>query len=314
MLVSVFDGTQNMFKRAFIPLISENHHTVFGLKGTDKYNPAVKQLQCWIGVRCIKIYLIGAVFLLLVVSFWFTITERSTQYEIVSNFYIAIICFFFGLWWLFFTIPVRKRIRSRHGRPFLTHSSFCWGKCKLAMKNNCKAFKEFRSNKNLFLYIGLQTIFNDGLSTATKVIVVFAKAEFRFTPGQITTVFLLNQVAGIFGTFLLPIVQRALQVRLIRMLQFCLFVIGSLGVWALVGYLDLGFGWTTRTEMMFLPMIHGFFTAYVFGMNISIPSYIMAEGKESQIFSLLEVFESETSFFGPLLASICIQLVDQRFA
>merc|ERR1719419_1355447 len=111
------------------------------------------------------------------------------------------------------------------------------------MKKNFKTLKEYRSNKNRFIYIGLAVIFNDGWSTISKVMVLFAKAEFGFTTGEITTLFLLNHISGIFGTFLLPKVQRAMQVPFIRMLQFCLFAIGSLGAWALVGYLDLGFGW-----------------------------------------------------------------------
>merc|ERR1719285_340341 len=98
------------------------------------------------------------------------------------------------------------------------------------------------------------------------------------------------------------------------MLQLCLFVCGAVCCWTLVGYLDIGIGFVTKAEMMYLPMIYGFFGAYIYAMNIAIPSYMMPEGKESQIFSLLEVFESGTSFIGPLVTSLCSQLVDIRFA
>lgn len=311
---ATFAGTTNMFRRAFIPLISENHHTVCASIGTIAYDPAVKQLQSKLSTRCIAIRCFGAIVLLVLMALWLSFTEDKSDSETMTNFYLTVICAFFGIWWFVFTIPVFMRIRSRTRKPFPSPSNTCSGRFKLAIKNYAKTLKSFKSNWNLFLYLFLTVIFTDGMTTVESVVVLFAEKEVALTSGEISILFLLVQISAVCGAILLPMVQQALNIRLIRMLQLCLFVCGAVCCWTLVGYLDIGLGFVTKTEMMYIPMIYGFFGSYIYAMNIAIPSYMMPEGKESEIFSLLEVFESGTSFIGPLVTSLCSQLVDIRFA
>jgi len=313
-LAQIFGGTTNMFRRAFIPLISENHHTVSMTMDTDDYNLAVKRLQSKISSKCIAIRNFGTIILLILVSLWFSFTEGKSDAETTSNFYLTVICAFFGIWWLVFTLPVLRRIKPRT-RNFsaVPSTTFC-GKFKLAIGNYSTTLKSFKSNRNLFLHLLLTVIFVDGMSTVESVVVLFAENEIGLTSGEISILFLLVQVAGVLGAILLPIVQNRLQIPLIRMLQFCLFMVGGTCAWVLVSYLHVGIGFVTKAEMMYIPVIYGFFGAYIYAMNIAIPSYMMPEGKESQIFSLLEVFENGTSFIGPLVTSLCSQLVNVRFA
>jgi len=157
-------------------------------------------------------------------------------------------------------------------------------------------------------------VFTDGMSTLSTVVVLFAKDNIGLTSGQISLMHLLALASGILGAFILPKIQQALQIQLVSMLQFSLFVCGLVCAWSIVGFLGLGFGFVTKEEMMYIPIIYGFFLSYVRVMNITLPSYMMPEGKETEIFSLLQVFEDGTSFLGPLITSFCTQVVDGRFA
>merc|ERR1719320_500178 len=120
------------------------------------------------------------------------------------------------------------------------------------------------------------------MSTVESVVVLFAEKEVGLTSGEISILFLLVQIAGVLGAILLPMVQHALQIPLLRMLQISLFMVGGTCAWTLVSYLDVGLGFVTKAEMMFIPVIYGFFGAYIYAMNIAIPSYMMPEGKESE--------------------------------
>jgi len=313
-LAQIFGGTTNMFRKAFIPLISENHHTVSVTMGTDHYNPAVKSLQSKISSKCIAIRNLGSITLLVLVALWLMITEDKSDAVTTTNFYLTVICAFFGIWWFVFTIPVLRRIKARTRNHSVVTATTFFGRFKLAIGNYSTTLKSFKSNKNLFLYLLLTVVFVDGMSTVESVVVLFAENEVGLTSGEVSILFLLVQIAAVLGAILLPKVQKALQIPLLRMLQISLLMVGLTCAWVLVSYLDIGIGYVTKAEIMYIPMIYGFFGAYVYTMNIVIPSYMMPEGKESQIFSLLEVFESGTSFIGPLVTSVCSQLVNIRFA
>jgi len=313
-VVHVFKGTQNVFRMAYIPVITENHHSLQKHTNESVFNSELQKFQDDLWGRIIMLYNVSALISLIVTGIWLGYAEHiNFTSDEQRNLSLGLCCAFYALWWYLFTIPAKRRMKVRPGPPLPPEARTVRGQFRFSLRRYKDALKRTKEKSNLYTLMIIIIIFLDGVSTVQNTVVLFAEREVGLTETEIIIMFVLLYPAGIVGTALLPKVYGCFGLSPIARLGISTFFCGFVCFWGLIGFLDVGFGFVTKTEMMLFPMIYSFFGANMMAQKNSLLTYLMPKNQEAELFALIEVVENGTSFFGPLIVSVFTQLVDIRF-
>jgi MFS transporter, UMF1 family len=143
-------------------------------------------------------------------------------------------------------------------------------------------------------------LFNDGIQTVITLTAVYAKAELRIGTGTIISTVLLVQFLAFIGALLLGACARYFGAKRV--------VLASLILWtgAVAGAYFL------QAEAVWQFYLLGAFIGVVLGgsqaLSRSLFSQMIPGGQEAAYFSLYEISERGTSWLGPLLFGLTLQL------
>jgi UMF1 family MFS transporter len=203
-----------------------------------------------------------------------------------------------GLWWLLFSwwFPRRRLVERKTavspppGANFLTHSVWQFLDTLVDMIRNHPCTLQF-----LIAYL----IYNDGIMTVNTVAAIFASSELGMGPEQLVGVILMIQFVAALGAILFG--------RVAGWIGAKWTVIITLLGWA--GLLVYAFGWLTTPAQVW---IWAAVEAVVLGSSQALSRSIFAKmvpaSRESAYFSLYEISERGTSWIGPLVFGLAVQL------
>ena len=210
-----------------------------------------------------------------------------------------------GIWWLVFTfIFPQQRLIQREpaqtlpaGESYLSHS----------LKQLATTLREIRSKyPHTLRYLIAYLIYNDGIQTVIVVATLFGAGELGLPTDILVQVILMVQFVAAVGAYLFNLLAGRIGAKKSIMI--------SLVVWT--GLLIYAFGFL-YTVVQFWVLAIG--VALVLGgsqaLSRSLFSQMIPENRESEYFSFYEISERGTSWIGPIVFGLAVQITEtQRIA
>lgn len=210
-----------------------------------------------------------------------------------------------GIWWLVFTFffPQRRLIQRQpsrslpEGESYLSHS----------VKQLRNTLTELRNKYPMSLrFLIAYLIYNDGIQTVIVVATSFAQDELGVDRSSLAILVLVIQFVGVGGTLLFDRIARWVGTKRAIMI--------SLVIWAAVVIFSYAFLYN-ETQLYVL----GVAVALVLGgsqaLSRSLFAQMIPNGRESEYFGFYEISERGTSWIGPIVFAIAVQLTgSQRIA
>lgn len=203
-----------------------------------------------------------------------------------------------GAWWLIFTylFPHQRLIQRAParglpaGESYLSHS----------LKQLSSTIRELRSSyPNTLRYLVAYLIYNDGVQTVIVVSSLFATEELGLSIQTLSLVVLMIQFVAAGGAYLFNLLAGRIGAKRAIMISLVIWV-------GLVGY---AFAFL-YTEIQF--WVLGFVLALVLGgsqaLSRSLFSQMIPANRESEYFSFYEISERGTSWLGPIVFGLAVQL------
>lgn len=203
-----------------------------------------------------------------------------------------------GLWWLVFTFlfPQRRLIQRDpvhqlpQGETYLSHS----------FKQLGRTIKElFYKYPTTLRFLIAYLIYNDGIQTINTVATIFASSELGLSTSTLVQVVLMIQFVAALGAMFFNFLAGRLGTKKAIML--------SLVVWSGLVIYAYGFLYTATQFWIlaaFLAMVLGGSQA----LSRSLFSQMIPQNRESEYFSLYEISERGTSWLGPVVFALALQL------
>lgn len=203
-----------------------------------------------------------------------------------------------GLWWLVFTwLYPRQRLveRTTAVHPpiqlaLLTHSARAFVQTLSDMVRHHPLTLRF-----LLAYL----IYNDGIMTVNTVATIFAASELGMGPEQLVGVILMIQLVAAVGAVLFG--------RLARRIGAKTAVVITLLGW--IGLLVVAFGWLrTPAQVWGWAAVEAVVLGSSQALSRSMFAKMVPARREAAYFSLYEISERGTSWIGPLVFGVAVQI------
>ncbi|MGN6720698.1 MAG: MFS transporter [Candidatus Binatia bacterium] len=201
-----------------------------------------------------------------------------------------------GVWWAIFTIIPLLVLKQRQppkqlppGERYLI----------VGVRQLRDTLSKILLPRQAMLFLIAYLIYNDGIQTVISLASVFGQEELGLSMTTLATAILMVQFVGFFGAILFNYIARAIKAKRA--------IIISLLVW--IGTLVYAYAFlkTTRDFYMMAAAI-----AIVLGgsqaLSRSVYSLMIPKGHVSEYFGLYEISDKGTSWLGPLLFGLALQL------
>lgn len=206
-----------------------------------------------------------------------------------------------GVWWVLFSIPVRRRLPAligpgapRSGRVPDRGSVVAAGFRQLAA-----TIGHLRAFPLTLAFLGAFLVYNDGIQTVTTVAAQYGDKELQLSDTVLLSGILLVQFVAYLGAVWLG--------RLAGVFGAKRVVLGSLVVWLVavgVGYrLSVGVPWQFFALATLIAIVLGGSQA----LSRAMFSRLIPAGREAQYFGFYEISDSGTSWLGPLVFGLAYQ-------
>ncbi len=203
-----------------------------------------------------------------------------------------------GLWWALFTIMPMLTLKVRQPIKRLPEGS---GYVSFGFRQFIRTLKEARKYPQTLLFLLAFLLYNDGVQTVIVVASQFGQEELGLSITTLTTVILMVQFVAFIGAMLFNYIAKITDAKRAILL--------SIIIWTAVLFYAY-FLLKTETDFYILAV----FIALVLGgtqaLSRSLFSKLIPYGKEAEYFSVYEISEKGTSWIGPLVFGLALQLTD----
>jgi len=201
-----------------------------------------------------------------------------------------------GAWWALFTlVPMRHLTDRPRPAPADHRPGLAGGFLQLRT-----TIREARQYPRTLLFLGAYLLFNDGIQSVIALSATFGEKELRLGTTTLIVAILVVQIVAFGGALLLG--------RLARTFGAKRVILASLVVWALV--VGVGYVLPAERPLEFFALATGI--GLVLGgtqaLSRSLFSQLIPKGKEAEYFGLYEISERGTSWLGPALFGLALQL------
>jgi MFS transporter, UMF1 family len=201
-----------------------------------------------------------------------------------------------GAWWAVFTLIPLATLKNRapalglpHGERFLT----------VGFRQLRRTLGRARRYPQTVLFLVAYLLYNDGIQTVIALASQFGQEELGLPISTLTTVILMVQFVAFLGALLFNKVAEAVGTKPA--------VVASLVIWtATVTY---AYGWLrTGAQFFVLAAVIAIVLGGSQALSRALYSHMIPKGQEAEYFSLYEVSERGTSWLGPFLFGLALQL------
>jgi UMF1 family MFS transporter len=201
-----------------------------------------------------------------------------------------------GVWWAIFTVIPLLVLRQRQPAKQLPPGEHY---LIVGVRQLRDTLSKIRLHSQAMLFLIAYLVYNDGIQTVVSLASVFGQEELGLSITTLATAILMVQFVGFFGAILFNYIARAINAKRA--------IIISLLIWIGVLVYAYAFLKTTRDFYMMAAAI-----AIVLGgsqaLSRSVYSLMIPKGQESEYFGLYEISDKGTSWLGPLLFGLALQL------
>jgi len=201
-----------------------------------------------------------------------------------------------GVWWAIFTLIPLGRLRTRRpmkglpqGTTFLT----------IGFKQLRQTLRELPSYPHSLLFLIAYLLYNDGIQTIIAMSTQFGSEELGLGTADLIQLILMVQFIAFFGALAFGYLARYIGSKRAIILSLVVWLTVTIYAYAIL-----------QSRLQFFIM--GGVIAIVLGgsqaLSRSLFSLMIPEGQEAEYFSLYEVSERGTSWLGPLVFGLALQL------
>ena len=201
-----------------------------------------------------------------------------------------------GVWWAVFTIIPLTMLKVRDVGQALPKGETLM---TVGFKQLRHTLKDLPKYPQTMLFLIAYLLYNDGIQTVIALSSQFGSQELGMETGSLIQLILMIQFIAFFGALLFNYIANAIGTKRAIML--------SLVVWSGISIYTYAF-----LETQFQFFILGGILAIVLGgsqaLSRSVFSQMIPKGQESEYFSLYEISERGTSWLGPLIFGLVLQI------
>jgi len=200
-----------------------------------------------------------------------------------------------GVWWAVFTfipmllLKVRKREHS-------TSTSLAVKKSVSVLINT---IKDARNHPQAVIFLLAYLFYNDGVQAVIVLSAQFGNQELNLDMGFLTTLILIIQFVAFGGSLLFNLLAKKYGAG--NSIAFALVL------WIMVVFYSFAI-LSSSTEFLLMGVVIGIIMGGTQSLSRSLYSKVIPAGREAEYFSLYEVGEKGTSWMGPLLFGLSLQL------
>ena len=209
---------------------------------------------------------------------------------------VRIALFSTGLWWLVFTIPVFRALRNR-GVPRSVPRNV--SVISMAFGQLLYTVKHMRQYPNTLKFLVGYLLYNDAIQTVFLQAAVFGKFELGLNDSQLAITILLSNLVGIGGA--LAFSQLAARITPKRA------ILVAIVIW--MGLLFYAYQFVHNvTEFYSMGAAAGLVMGGSQALSRSQFAQLVPHGKEAEYFSIYEIGDKGTSWLGPPVFALALQL------
>jgi UMF1 family MFS transporter len=214
-------------------------------------------------------------------------TEQAVRISLLSA----------GVWWALFTLIPLRTLRDRgaarsgeRGAAVVT----------AGFRQLSATLRASRAYPQTLLFLAAYLLYNDGIQTVITLTAVYGEEELKFGTSTIISVTLMVQFVAFVGALLLGAFARLFGAKRVVLASLVLWT----GAVACAYFLEAGAVWQFYLLAAFIGIVLGGSQA----LSRSLFSQMIPRGQEAEYFSLYEISERGTSWLGPLLFGLTLQL------
>lgn len=201
-----------------------------------------------------------------------------------------------GLWWATFSVLPMLTLRNRRSSLSLSRGE---NMLTVGFRKLAATARDARNHPQTLVFLLAYVFFNDGVQSVITISSQFGQEELGLDLSTLTTVILMVQFVAFGGAILFKYISKSIGNKRA--------ILWSLVVWTAAVLFSYFF---LSTEFHFY--ILGFVIAIVLGgtqaLSRSLYSQLIPPGAEAEYFSLYEVSERGTSWLGPFVFGLSLQL------
>uniref|UniRef100_A0A7S0XG84 Autophagy-related protein n=1 Tax=Mantoniella antarctica TaxID=81844 RepID=A0A7S0XG84_9CHLO len=309
-IANVSLGVSLVFYNSYLPLMVKDSTMVreaeaaaaSGMVGEDEVRAAQEKVSSEYSSNGVMWGYIGgsaclALSLLVVVAL--------TLGGVSSRWTLGIGCMLSGVWWLVFSVYAFARLPERPGPPLPQGSnllSIGWIRTYRLLAHVAK------NQPQTGWFLVLFFFFSDGYTTIATVSVLFASRELCMGILPLAGMSLLVPVFAAVGGYACYKFQMYSKWSTKGILVLNLFLLAWLPLWGCVGFFSSSIGLRTQPEMLLLAVWFGLFLGSASAYGRALFSELIPEGHEADMFALFEITDKGSSWLGPLVASVILQM------
>jgi MFS transporter, UMF1 family len=204
-----------------------------------------------------------------------------------------------GVWWALFTLIPLKALRKQslaqpneRGATMLTAD----------FRQLFGTLRSARAYPQTLLFLVAYLLYNDGIQSVIALASTYGQEELRLEISTLVSAILLVQIVAFFGALLLGALARFFGAKRVVLVSLILWT----GVVTVGYFLEAGDALQFYLLAAFIGIVLGGSQA----LSRSLFSHMIPTGQEAAYFSLYEISERGTSWLGPLVFGLTLQLTD----
>ncbi|QSB06772.1 MFS transporter [Natronoglycomyces albus] len=202
-----------------------------------------------------------------------------------------------GIWWIAWTMFTLSRLENR---PLLESKFTDSGMVKGSLKELKQNFSELKRYPYTLLFLGAFLLYSDGISTVIALSSTYGDQELGLSTDVLVLTILIVQFVNFAGALTL----KAIAVRIGAKKTILLGLIGWSGVVLAAFWMPAGSpGWFLALGVA-LGMVMGGTQA----LSRSLFSQLIPEGREAAYFGIYQIADRGTSWIGPLVFGVIVQM------
>ncbi len=311
-VMNIAFGTATVFYNAYLPLLANNYHATedidpdmvekkaVSIRSISSENTRLKKhdnISSFISTRGFILGYLGAFIVLALCAVYVYLSGQT-----FLNLEMCVA--FCGVWWLLFSIYSFLRIKKRPGPDLPTGTNyllFSWKKVYRTM-SKCKQLPV------TFWYLLCFFLFSDGYSTVGSVAVIFAHTEMGVPYDKLIIAVLLSPFCSFLGNAFFYILQKWTKLASKSILVILLGLMGLIPIWGILGFFTTSIGLHNQWEIYLFACYFGFLVGALQSFSRVIFSELIPPGDESEFFSLYAITDKGSSWLGPLVQSLLLNV------
>jgi UMF1 family MFS transporter len=202
-----------------------------------------------------------------------------------------------GVWWAIFTLLPLARLRTRQPAKKLAAGE---GYVSAGFRQLLGTLRELPKYPHTLFFLIAYLFYNDGIQTVIAQSSQFGSEELKMDPGALAMLFLMVQFIAFFGALFFNIVANRVGAK--RAIWISLLIWFGVAVYAYTPWL------ASQTQFFALGAVIAVVLGGSQALSRSLFSQMIPAGREAEYFGLYEISERGTSWMGPLLFGLSLQL------